>query len=339
MSDNLLTNIENRENNLNLIKLLAALLVIVSHAYGFATGYIRTDWLHMVTGGIGDLGSLAVYIFFFFSGLLVTVSILKNSEGKRYWKRRVVRIFPSFVLVTVSIVFLVAPFITTLSLGEYFSDSDTYAYLKNLFFLSHHDLPGVFVGNVYGRSVNGPIWTIRVEMFCYLLCFAFHRLHLLEKRRIPLSICVYMLIVGVLGYGAILGIEGIAAVIMPVTMFYIGMIYAVNADKIQQNGMLGVVAAVLLCVFCVLGQFYFASIVFLPYVLCQLAFATKKRFGVLGKLGACSYEIYLWGGFAGQLIVYVCGGSMSEYVNMALTIPITILLGVITNYVVENSIK
>lgn len=339
MSNNLLTNIENRDNNLNLIKLFAALLVIVSHAYGFATGYIRTDWLHVVTGGVGDLGSLAVYVFFFFSGLLVTVSILKNGNGKRYWKRRVVRIFPSFILVTIGIVFLVAPFITTLSAKEYFINPGTYAYLKNLVFLNEHDLPGVFVGNVYGRSVNGPIWTIRVEMCCYLMCFVFYKLRLLEKKKLPLSICAYMLIAGVLGFGAISGIEGIGAVIMPVTMFYIGMVYAVNADKIQQNGVLAIVAAALMALFCCFKQFYFASIVFLPYVLCQLAFATQKRFTVLGKLGACSYEIYLWGGFVGQLIVYVFGGTMSEYINMALTIPITIVLGYITNYVVENSIK
>lgn len=336
MEKNLRFYVENRNNNLNLIKLIAALMVIVSHAYGFATGYIRTDWIHMITNGKGDLGALAVYIFFFYSGLLVATSILKNGNEKRYWKRRIVRIWPSFILVTVSIVFLIAPFITTLPVNEYFTNTETYKYLKNLIFLNEHNLPGIFVGNVYGRSVNGPIWTIRVEMFCYLICFLFYKLKLLDRRRIPASICAYLLIAGVFGYGAIMGVDGTSAVIMPITMFYMGMIYAVYAEKINLSGKISFLASILMIAFWFLKQFYFASIVFLPLILCYVAFGTKRRFDLLGKIGACSYEIYLWGGFVGQLIVYLFGGNMSEYMNMIITIPITIILGYITNYVIEQ---
>lgn len=339
MYRNLLNSVENRENNLNLIKLNAALMVIVSHAYGFATGYTRTDWIHLITNGKGDLGAFAVYVFFFYSGLLVTLSILKNGDEKRYWKRRFVRIFPSFVLVTLGIVFLAAPFITTLSVKNYFTNIETYGYLKNLLFFSEHNLPGVFVGNVYGRSVNGPIWTIRVEVFCYMLCYIFYKTRLLERKRIPISICVYMVIAGIFGFGAVAGIEGVSALIMPITMFYVGMIYAVYADKIYLNGLTCIMSFFLMCLCWFIKQFYFASIVFLPYLLCYVAFATKKRFELLGKVGACSYEIYLWGGFIGQLVVYVFGGSMSEYINMLITIPITIVLAYITNYVVENALK
>lgn len=323
-----------RKNNLNLIKLVAALLVIVSHAYAFAIGYAKTDWFSVLTDGKGDLGGLAVNIFFFYSGLLISRSLLNNGSGKRYVKRRLVRIYPSFILVTLAIVFLAAPFVTTLSLGDYFTNVETYQYFKNLIFLTEHNLPGVFVGNVYGTSVNGPIWTIRVELFCYLFCYAFYRFGLLNKKRIIPSVVLYMLIAGVMGFGAISGISGMSAIIMPITMFYLGMLYTQYGDKINLNLVWNIFAVVGFIISCILHQVIFASMVFLPYILCYLAFATKKIPIGLNRLGECSYEIYLWGGFVGQMVTYMCGGSMSVYWNMALTIPVALILGYITNQLI-----
>lgn len=328
--------VENRHNNLNLIKLIAALLVIVSHAYAFAAGYRQTDWLSRLTGGKGDFGGLAVNVFFFYSGLLVAMSILRNGDGKRYWKRRILRIYPSFIIVTLAIVFLAAPFVTTLDLREYFTSAETYRYLKNLIFLSEHELPGVFVGNVYGTSVNGPIWTIRVEVFCYALCYVFYKMKLLQKNHVMYSVILYMVLAGTLGYGAYLGIDGIAAVIMPVTMFFLGMIYAVYADRIYLSFLWSMAAAAGFIISCILGQVIFACMVFLPYVLCTLAFGTKPKFRMLNCLGESSYEIYLWGGFVGQMITYMFGGSMPVCLNMMLTIPVTVTAGYITNQLIHQ---
>lgn len=327
---------ENRNNNLNLVKLAAALLVIVSHAYAFAIGYQRTDWFSVLTDGKGDLGGLAVNIFFFYSGLLVSFSLLKNGDGKRYCKRRLLRIYPSFILVTLAIVFLAAPFVTTLGTGEYFADAATYRYLKNLIFLNEHNLPGVFVGNIYGTSVNGPIWTIRVEVFCYVLCYAVYRLGLLQKKRTIHFVILYMVITGVIGYGAYIGIDGMLAVIMPISMFCMGMLYARYADKIYLNPIWNILTIAGFLAGCFFHQVIFASLVFLPYILCNLAFAGKPSFRFLNRCGECSYEIYLWGGFVGQMIVYMFGGSMSVYWNMALTIPVSMILGYITNKLAEQ---
>lgn len=324
----------NRNNNLNLIKLIAAFLVIVSHAYAFATGYRQTDWFYVMTGAKSDLGGLAVNIFFFYSGLLVAMSILRNGDGKRYWKRRILRIYPSFIIVTFAIVFLAAPFVTTLDLKEYFTSAETYRYLKNLIFLSEHNLPGVFVGNVYGPSVNGPIWTIRVEVFCYLLCYVFYKMKLLKKNHVMYSVILYMVLTGALGYGVYLGIDGISAVIMPVTMFFLGMIYAVYAGRIYLSSLWSMAAAAGFIISCLLGQVIFACMVFLPYILCTLAFGTKPKFRMLNSLGECSYEIYLWGGFVGQMITYMFGGSMSAHQNMILTIPVAVMAGYLTSRLV-----
>lgn len=329
--------VNNKNNNLNAVKFVASMLVIISHAYGFAAGYERHDWLYMISGGSGDLGGLAVSIFFFFSGLLVTYSFLNNTDPVRFVKRRVKRIYPAFAIVTLAIVFLAGPVITNLSVKEYFTDMTTYKYLKNIIFLNEHNLPGVFGGNVYGTSVNGPIWTIRVEVFCYLMCYIFVRLGLITRNKKPIAgIVSYMFIVAVMGYLNYIGIDGVGAVILPVTMFFIGMMYAMYAEKICISPMLFAGCLTGFVIMVILNQFSFANIVFLPVLLCGCAFINKTS-KLLDEYGKYSYEIYLWGGFVGQLVVFAFGGVMNEYLNMVVTIPIVIILGMLTNRIIISN--
>lgn len=332
--------LKTKENNLNAVKFTAAMLVIISHAYGFASGYEKTDWLSVITGGTGDFGSLAVNVFFFYSGLLVSASLLRNGNLKRYARRRAVRIYPPFLVVTLLIVFVAAPFVTVLSAGEYFTDINTYRYLENLVFITRHNLPGVFTDNIYGASVNGPIWTIRVEVFCYIMGYVFYRVGFMTKKKIGYAVISFLVLAGIMGYGAYSGIEGLSAVIMPVAMYVLGMVYTVFSDRLNLDLMItGCAFAGLITCF-LLRQFLFGCVVFLPYILCYLAFASKtggKVTGVLNRMGEWSYEIYLWGGFVGQMFVYMFGGSMSISLNMLLTITVSILLGWATNRLVSAS--
>lgn len=327
-----------KKNNLNTVKFVAAMLVIVSHAYAFAGNYRKTDWFSLLTHQKGDLGGLAVSIFFFYSGLLITMSLFRNGDVKRYVKRRATRIYPSFVLVTLVIVFVAAPIITNLSVVSYFTNIETYAYLKNLIFISAHDLPGVFVNNIYARAVNGPIWTIRVEVFCYVFCYIFYRLNMLNKNKKStiLSFVTFAVLLGFIAVIYVFVTKDIYSVVMPVTMYYIGMIYAVYSDNIALNVRQLLISTVGFLLFSVLGQVILASIIFLPLMLVNLAFGFDKDVKLTNMLGQSSYEIYLWGGFIGQTVCYMFGGSMNEYVNMLITIPVTILLGYVTNVVVEG---
>lgn len=329
--------VKTKENNLNAVKLAAALLVIVSHAYGFASGYEKTDWLNLVTGGAGDFGALAVNTFFFYSGLLVSASLFRNGSFKRYVKRRAQRIYPPFLTVTLLIVFVAAPFVTTLTLAQYFTDINTYRYLENLVFITRHDLPGVFTENIYGTSVNGPIWTIRVEVFCYCIGYVFYRLGWMKKNKIKYILISSLFLVSLMGYGAYNGIEGLSAVIMPMAMYILGIIYMVFADKLKLDLRIAYCALTGLILCFLLRGFLFGCIVFLPYILCCAAFVLKqngKIRSLLNRMGAWSYEIYLWGGFAGQMIVYMFGGYMNISLNILLTISVCMILGWATNRLV-----
>ncbi len=75
-------------NNLDLIRVLAAIAVIVGHSYALAPAEGNVDLIGKLFGVIYS-GSLAVSIFFFISGLVVTNSLLKKKSALEFIISRV----------------------------------------------------------------------------------------------------------------------------------------------------------------------------------------------------------------------------------------------------------
>lgn len=164
-----------RNNNFDLFRLVAALLVIYGHAYAFVPDAVNTDVVARLLG-FDYSGSLAVKFFFMLSGLLVTASLLNRPHLGEFVVKRAVRILPGlFVCLCVS-VFVVGPWFTTLPLAEYFSHGQTWKYLidNTLLYEIQWRLPGVFAESKYG--LNGSLWTLPLEAVCYLFLAAFYAL-------------------------------------------------------------------------------------------------------------------------------------------------------------------
>ena len=85
-----------KSTNVNLLKFICAILVIVGHANPITgTG---VDILTEYTGGECSFGGLAVGVFFFFSGLYVTKSLSKTVNLRTYLAKRVERIKKALAL-------------------------------------------------------------------------------------------------------------------------------------------------------------------------------------------------------------------------------------------------
>lgn len=158
--------------NLDIIRLLAALTVVVAHAYeGWKGWYGQPLWLQgetpkdpnkageLVTTFVGNF-NLGVDTFFLISGFLITYLLLveKNENGKikigKFYLRRALRILPLYYL---SI--LIAPLLV------YLTHSEPPDYLHNIFFLN----------NFYAIQTEtwqfpfAHFWSICVEEHFYLL--------------------------------------------------------------------------------------------------------------------------------------------------------------------------
>lgn len=149
-------------NNFDAIRLAAALLVLCSHQLFFLGRTQPTLAGH-------TLGEIAVMAFFVISGYLVAESWYRDPHIVRFALRRCLRLWPALAVATV-VIALLAAFVTTLSVRDYFGGATAHFITHNLQLRVVYQLPGVFVTgeNKAISAVNGSWWTIPVEMKCYL---------------------------------------------------------------------------------------------------------------------------------------------------------------------------
>lgn len=174
-------------NDLDTLRLAFAFAVILSHAYAFVDPpEPPSGILHTVT-----LGVLAVYGFFVLSGYLISRSWHRSPFLVPFLIKRVMRIYPAFVVAFLVSVFAFGP------LGA----SDVHGYLRGvewprmvrqMLTLSPPQAPAI--GPVFLQSryplLNGAMWTIRYEFGCYLAVAGLGLLGLLRRRAVTVAFLV-----------------------------------------------------------------------------------------------------------------------------------------------------
>jgi peptidoglycan/LPS O-acetylase OafA/YrhL len=148
------------DNNFDLLRLLAALVVVGYHTAELT----RIDSLQI----LAELGSrAALEVFFVISGFLVVQSAERSTSLGEYASKRVRRILPAYVAVVLLCV-LGGAIVSSLAWRQYWSVTTLKYAISNLMFMNflQPDLPGVFESNPW-RSVNGSLWTIKVEVMFY----------------------------------------------------------------------------------------------------------------------------------------------------------------------------
>jgi len=158
--------IAEHNNNFNLLRMLAATGVLVSHAYPISLGGGAVEPLATLLKGI-TLGSLCLMVFFVISGFFIARSFAGKSSLISFLRARALRLFPALAVALAATV-LAAAALTTASAAVYWAAVPEY-YLGNvtLFFLKY-ELPGVFATNPYGGAINGSLWTLNYEVLCYM---------------------------------------------------------------------------------------------------------------------------------------------------------------------------
>ena len=169
-----------RANNFDALRMTAALLVIWSHQYalmGMPTPLIFGN----------EPGAIGVVLFFAISGYLVSQSWTADPSVPRFAMRRALRIWPALVVVVLLAIFVLGPLVTQLPLREYFTHAATRQHLQNLVLDIHPSLPGVFPASPHPGSVNGPLWTIPLEVGCYAVLALLGALGLMRRHWLPLA--------------------------------------------------------------------------------------------------------------------------------------------------------
>jgi len=151
-------------NNLNLVRLILSLMVIVSHSF--------------VLGGFGfaptfneiSLGELAVASFFCISGFLISKSAERLNPLKFAWNR-VLRIFPAYWLSLFMVALVFSNFVDMVRKNETgWSFSIAIQYIASgvpMIFPRIDQIASTLGENPFPNVWNGSLWTLRYELILY----------------------------------------------------------------------------------------------------------------------------------------------------------------------------
>ena len=155
-----------KENNFGTLRLVFATAVILAHSPEILDGNRSRELITRIFGSSESFGSLGVDGFFIISGFLVTRSWLSSDGAADYAKRRILRIYPGFVVASLVCALLVAPIFGA---GLHALTSRRIASeIGRLPLLMPPHVGGVFPGLPY-QDLNVPMWTIAYEFRCYIL--------------------------------------------------------------------------------------------------------------------------------------------------------------------------
>lgn len=322
-----------RDNNFNLIRMLAAFGVMVSHAYPLALGPETTEPFETFLKG-DNLGRASVFAFFAISGFFITKSFHFKTSFGTFVRARVLRLFPALIVMTVIVAILGGLFIS--ADPDYWTIAPKYVAwiitFQGLVFTGGPKLPGMFADNIYPDAVNGSLWTLRYEVLCYIGVAIAGLLGIFLRPRLFLALAIayvalYLIVPMYTGRPVI------------TTMLYIGIPFVFGAGffVFRDQIPLTIWAALLLSVLVVLLR---PTILFLPTFMLALAYwvfllgyANIPALKQYNRLGDYSYGFYIYAFPVQQL------GSMLGFTtplsNILFAFPVTMILSALSWHLLE----
>lgn len=334
-------------NNFNLLRLLFAILVLVTHAYPLA-GYPEGDYLYHISNGRFSFSYIGVRGFFTISGFLVYKSLIRSTNIYLYFKNRLSRILPGLIFVLICSVMIGAA-ITTNTIIEYLSSPDTWKFfatnLQLILRVTSVCLPGVFEQNPYGCTVNGSLWTISYEVLFYILLpiiLIFYRNSKVTKILILILFLTLLTIRGTVfeslktfQYMVPYTNFDLTNLIELGLYFIAGMLIYEFENLIDQFKKLIILsAASLFCLIFFLEELTLIIYIALPLLVVLLGKTNSGKLTTYCSKFDFSYGIYLWGFPVQQL--FVSELKLNHLELMAISIPVCTLLGAVSWFFVEK---
>lgn len=292
------------------LKYIACYCVIFSHALPLAAGNRQYDIVYRLSNGRTSIGGCAVILFFFFSGYYIAESVSRTTTFLEYSKKRVRRlILPLSIVIVISLI-VCGLFFSAKSRSEYFLDINTWAYLKNIFLKLTPTLPGVFENNIFTSAVNGSLWILPIQAYCYVFAWLLKELNLYKKY---LNICLL---------GGVLSLTLNPGHKMVFIVFIFGEILFMLKDKIREypnkskNIVVLFITGIVIATFPKIAEVSLAF--YIPLVLFYCIFDRGYELRIKRNLPDYTYEIYLCAYPIQQSLVAINGGSMDPILNFIL---------------------
>lgn len=319
-------------NNFDSIRIVAASMVLYSHHFAL-TGQMEPTFF-----GIHSLGGLAVAIFFVISGYLVTMSWARDPSTWRFALRRFLRIWPALTAAIVVTVYGLGAWVTTLALPEYIFHPGTAQYLQGLWLKIHYVLPGVFEKNPYALGVNGSLWTIPIEVRCYIALGLAGLFGLLRFRPVMLfCIALYMVwffarsnadTTGSVNYGRELSAFFLAG----------AALFSLQPHWSRHPALWALVIGLACSIAWWIDWRHTALLIGLPFVVIFFGTHSTHLLRRAGRWGDPSYGIYLYAFPVQQTVIHFTWPTLGFAGTMGLALAITFILAYASWHGLEKQI-
>ncbi|MDE1163416.1 MAG: acyltransferase [Acidobacteriaceae bacterium] len=336
---------EARHNNFDALRLALALLVLASHCVPLTLGSENSEWIARLTHRQLTGGAIAVDLFFVMSGFMITASMERSKTAWQFAKRRITRIYPAFLVCALLGFFVFARLGQAEMLASplhRFGD-----FLLQTLRLREFTYSNAFLTNPYpGHAINGSMWSIQYECWCYVGVMLLGVGGLLRRRLLPLMFFAAALVMSVLfltrGWilggkflGVLLGSPQLWARLLP--YYLAGVVFYLYRRNIPHRAVMALVAVVML-VIAARVPYGIAAVfpVVGTYLAFYLAYAPWLPLKQAGRFGDFSYGLYLYAFPVQQMLVLAAHGRITPLALFLQAAPLTLLASVGSWYLVER---
>jgi len=339
------------QNNFNLIRMIAASLVLFSHSYPLC----GLDEPLIATLGV-TWGLIAVDIFFVTSGYLVTASIVRGANAKQFVFNRVLRIFPGLIVAVFLTTLVCSIWFTTLSFTDFWSQWKTWRYLiKNMMLVwpqgLEWSLPQTLIGvpsdKGGGGALNGSLWTLpqELKMYAYLLamyvgCRFITRLLAMSGWGMSrvFNATIYTVAAISLLADIYVTVNGQHKLVLHMgAMFFVGSAAFVKKISFARLWPHSLFAICFVIATALVSEKAFLPVytLVLPWAVLAIAYAPTRFLHGYNQLGDFSYGMYIYAFPVQQWVAYLIKG-VQPLQMMSICFPVVLLLAVLSWKLVER---
>ncbi len=324
-----------RSNALNLLRLIFAVLVILSHS--LVLGGYRSEGSENLWGQ-ASLGQIAVDGFFVISGFLITASAARNSPMRYLWQR-FLRIFPAFwvcLLFTATVAGPIGWVAQGNSFGNYWKSQGgplNYVVGNSFLKMRAYAIGGTPTDVPYPLTWDGSLSTLWYEFLCYLMIAALAITTVLQYRRVVLFLWLLSWALAL-----IVALYGVDIPHPPVVrftpIFFAGAVLWLYRDRVPDSRPLFLVILLLCSISTFHRSFDAVGAPLLAYICVWASIHLPgKRVGAKYDI---SYGVYIYAFMVAQVLAIWHIHRWGYLPYTLLTIVVTLILALLSCVLVEQ---
>jgi len=321
---------EARLNNFDFLRIVAILLVLISHQFAL-TKRIEPGLL-----SFQSMGGIGVLIFFSISGYLVAQSWDRDPSAWRFLARRVIRIWPGLIMVTFVAACVLGPLATSLPLRAYFHAPEFRGYFVTLEMSIRFDLPGVFKDNPWGSAVNGSLWTLPLEVRWYVILLLLGLVGVLRQR--------FLVLLGAVAFAIfVFGVRDAQHSTDRSLLNEFGAFFCYGVCLNYFNDIWtrrpALIAALLVIIglgLAKMGYQYAAFFAIFPFAVIWIGTSSTPIVRRFGRFGDLSYGMYIYAFPVQQTVIWLTGNRLSIIQGLIVSVICTAILAFISWHLVEH---